>query len=135
MRPERIEVEQAHQILDKEKDAVYLDVRTEEEFAEGHPEGAINVPIGVPNPGLQRMDPNPDFLDIVRAAAPGDDAPLIVGCKTGPRAEMAANLLSKNGYLNVRWVLGGFLGMTDPMGNVVAPGWRDLGFPESTVPR
>jgi rhodanese-related sulfurtransferase len=134
MNPERIDVPQARDIMDREKDAVYLDVRTEEEFAEGHPEGAINVPIGVPNPALQRFDPNPDFLDVVRASVP-EHVPVIVGCKTGPRAELAANLLSQSGYPKVRWVLGGFHGMTDSFGNVVAPGWRPLGYPEARVPR
>ena len=79
--------------------------------------------------GPQRFDPNPDFLDVVRAAVP-EHVPLIVGCKTGPRAELAANLLSQSGYPKVRWVLGGFHGMTDALGNVLAPGWRPLGFPE-----
>ena len=134
MNPERIDVRQAHEMMDQDKDAVYLDVRTEEEFAEGHPAGAINVPIGTPNPAMQRFDPNPDFLDVVRASVP-EHVPLIVGCKAGPRAELAANLLSQSGYPKVRWVLGGFHGMTDALGNVVAPGWRHLGFPESRVPR
>src|SRR5204863_211175 len=89
MNPERIDVRQAHELMDKEKDAVYLDVRTEDEFAEGHPEGAINVPIGTPNPAMQRIDPNPDFLDVVRAAVP-EHVPLIVGCKSGPRAAPAS---------------------------------------------
>ena len=134
MKPERIDVRQAWEFMKEEKDAVYLDVRTEEEFAEGHPEGAINVPIGTPNPMMQRFDPNPDFLDVVRASVP-EHVPLIVGCKAGPRAELAANLLSQSGYPKVRWVLGGFHGMTDAFGNVLAPGWQHLGFPESRVPR
>src|SRR5438132_1184693 len=134
MKPERIDVRQARELMEKDKDAVYLDVRTEQEFAEGHPEGAINVPIGTPNPMLQRFEANPDFLDVVRASVP-EHVPVIIGCKTGPRAELAANLLSQSGYLKVRWVLGGFHGMTDPFGNVIAPGWQPLGFPESRVPR
>src|SRR6266487_1612125 len=130
MGPDRIDVKQAHEILEKEKDAVYIDVRTEQEFAEGHPAGAINIPIGTPNPQLQRFDPNPDFLDVVRASVPVH-TPIVVGCKAGPRAEMAANLLSQSGYPKVRWVLGGFHGMTDALGNILAPGWRHQGFPES----
>ena len=130
MAPERIDVKQAREIMNTEESAVYLDVRTEQEFAEGHPEGAINVPVGTPNPLMQRIDPNPDFLDVVRACVP-ERTSILVGCKTGPRAEMAANLLSQSGYLKVRWVLGGFHGMTDAMGNILAPGWRQLGFPES----
>ena len=134
MAAERIDVQRAREILEQDKDAVYIDVRTELEFAEGHPEGAINIPIGTPNPMLQRFDPNPDFLDVVRASVP-EHTPIVVGCKAGPRAEMAANLLSQSGYPKVRWVLGGFHGMTDALGNVLAPGWRHHGFPEGREAR
>src|SRR6058998_3768092 len=130
MAVERIDVKGAREIMEQDKDAVYIDVRTEQEFAEGHPQGAINIPIGTPNPLLQRFDPNPDFLDVVRASVP-EHTPIVVGCRAGPRAEMAANLLTQSGYPKVRWVLGGFHGMTDAMGNILAPGWLDLGFPAS----
>jgi len=105
-------------------------VRTEQEFAEGHPDGAINIPVGTPNPLMQRLDANPDFLDVVRASLP-EHTPIVVGCKTGPRAEMAASLLAQSGYPRVRWILGGFHGMTDAQGNILAQGWRQLGLPES----
>jgi len=134
MRPDRIDNRQAHDILESRKDAVYIDVRTEEEFNAGHPEGAVNIPIGVPNPMMQRFDVNPDFVDVVRASWP-ENTTLLVGCRTGPRAEMAAQLLAQKGYMKVSWVLGGFAGITDPAGNVVAPGWQQLGYPESREPR
>ena len=130
MPPLRIDVPQAHAALQENPRTVYLDVRTEQEFADGHPEGAINIPIGTPNPAQRRLEPNPDFLAVARAAIPGD-VPVIVGCKAGPRAELAARVLAENGYEDVRWMLGGFEGMTDPMGNVVAPGWAQLGLPAS----
>ncbi len=126
----RIDVSQARSALQKEKGSIYLDVRTEEEFASGHPEGAINIPIGTPDPMRQGLDPNPDFLPVARAIVP-PETPVLVGCRSGPRAETAANLLVESGYANVRWVLGGFLGVVDPIGTVVAPGWRHLGLPES----
>ena len=129
MRPERIDVQQARRMMEENDAAVYIDVRTEQEFVEGHPEKSINIPIGVPNPAMQRFEANPEFLDVVRASVP-DNTPLIIGCKAGPRAEMAANFLSQNGFFDVRWVFGGFHGATDAMGNVLAPGWRHLGFPE-----
>lgn len=55
----------------------YLDVRTEEEFREGHPEGAWNVPLGFASP-WGGMEPNPDFLAAVRALFP-PGAPLVLG--------------------------------------------------------
>ncbi len=127
---ERIDVRQAREAMERDRDAVYIDVRTEEEFAQGHPDRAINIPVGTPNPLMQRMDANPDFVEIVAACVP-KQASILIGCKTGPRAEMAAGLLAQNGYANVRWVLGGFYGMTDAIGTVIAPGWRQLGYPES----
>jgi rhodanese-related sulfurtransferase len=130
MPPERIDVPAAHAALRKDPKAIYLDVRTEQEFAEGHPEGAINIPIGTPNPVLQRLEPNPDFLAVARKVVP-PGGPVIVGCRSGPRAEMAARVLSENGYADVRWVLGGFHGLTGPAGDRVAPGWLELGLPVS----
>jgi rhodanese-related sulfurtransferase len=127
----RIDVPTAHAALQNEKGAVYLDVRTEEEFSAGHPEGAINIPIGVTDPVHQRLQANPEFLEVVRAVLPRE-TPVITGCRSGPRAEMAAHMLSESGYSNVRWVLGGFHGMTDATGRVVAPGWLELGLPRSS---
>jgi len=55
----QVEPSAAHQILSDNPDATYLDVRTEEEFAQGHPAGAINLPVMFMIPG--RPQPNPDF--------------------------------------------------------------------------
>ena len=35
--------QQAHEILTGDPSAVYIDVRTEREFVNGHPPGAVNV--------------------------------------------------------------------------------------------
>ncbi|MBI2981414.1 MAG: rhodanese-like domain-containing protein, partial [Deltaproteobacteria bacterium] len=37
--------DKAKEILDKDSNAVYLDVRSVPEFAEGHAKGAINIPL------------------------------------------------------------------------------------------
>ena len=130
MTPESINVRQARAAIQEDPDTVYLDVRTEAEFAEGHPEKAINIPIGAPNPAKGVLEPNPDFVQVARILLPLD-TPLLVGCRTGPRAEMAAQVLREAGYRNVRWVLGGYVGITDPRGVKIAPGWLELGFPTS----
>ncbi|HVA40582.1 MAG TPA: rhodanese-like domain-containing protein, partial [Candidatus Binataceae bacterium] len=53
---------QAHEILKSNSDAIYLDVRTESEFAQGHPAGAINVPVVfIKGPG--QMELNGEFAD------------------------------------------------------------------------
>ena len=130
MNPNRIDVRQARATLQEDSDAIYLDVRTEAEFAEGHPENALNIPVGTPNPARGGLDPNPDFVQVTRLLLPLD-TPLVVGCRAGPRAEAAAGILAQAGYRNVSWVLGGYAGISDPSGVKVAPGWVDLGFPTS----
>jgi rhodanese-related sulfurtransferase len=126
----RIDVPQAKAALEG-GGAVYLDVRTEEEFAQGHPEGAINIPIGTPNPATRALDPNPQFVAVAKGVLE-PTTPILVGCRTGPRAEAAARLLEQAGYQDVAWVHGGYVGITDPAGRPVARGWLELQYPTST---
>lgn len=113
-----------------EEGYVYIDVRSEPEFAGGHPEGAYNVPIAQPGP--MGMRPNPEFLAVVRAVF-GRDARLVVGCKTGVRSHRAAEMLLLDGYEHVIDQRAGFSGAVDPFGRLVEPGWKQAGLPVSQV--
>ena len=121
--------EQAHDILTKDASAVYIDVRTEREFANGHPEGAVNIPVAFPDPARGMMV-NADFVKVVEANF-AREKKIIVGCQAGPRSNAAAGLLQQAGFQDVSNMLGGFGGMRDPMGNVSAPGWAASGLPVS----
>jgi rhodanese-related sulfurtransferase len=121
--------QQAHEILQKGADTVYIDVRTEREFTAGHPQGAVNVPVAFPDPG-RGMVMNPDFVKIVESHF-AKDKKIVVGCQAGPRSNAAAGLLQQAGYQDVSNMVGGFGGMRDPMGRVIAPGWSSLGLPVS----
>ncbi len=83
----------AHAALTADREAVYLDVRTEEEFAAGHPAGAINVPISIPNLS-GGMLLNPDFQRLVESLFPRDK-PIFCGCQVGVRSQTAAEILSE----------------------------------------
>jgi len=120
---------QAHEILTADTSAVYIDVRTEREFANGHPPGAINIPVAFPDPARGMMM-NKDFVKIVEANFPHDKK-IIVGCQAGPRSNAAAGFLQQAGFQDVANMIGGFGGMRDPIGNVIAPGWTDSGLPVS----
>ena len=79
---------------------VLIDVRTPEEFADGHIPGAINI-------SVQTL---PDRLDEVPK-----DVPLVVYCRSGNRSATAADILVNNGYQPVYdlggiqdWVAQGF---------------------------
>src|SRR5438874_6427417 len=76
----------------------FVDVRTPEEFAEGHPQGALNVPIALSQGGS--MSPNPQFLAVMQAKF-AKDAKIIVGCKAGGRSMRAAQALEGAGFTTV----------------------------------
>ena len=78
----------------KEDNAVLLDVRTDEEFAEGHIEGSLNLPIG----------------EIDRAATVISDksVPIYVYCRSGNRSARATAYLKENGYSKV-YDIGGII--------------------------
>jgi rhodanese-related sulfurtransferase len=120
---------QAQEILQSNPDAVYLDVRTEAEFAQGHPTGAINIPVVfIKGPG--QMEPNDDFLSVAEKALPRDKK-LVVGCMAGGRSQRACEILESAGFTDLTNVRGGFGGARDQSGRVVVPGWRDAGLPVS----
>jgi len=126
----QVEPPQAHEILKSNPDAIYLDVRTEPEFAQGHPDGAINVPVVfIKGPG--QMELNAEFVDVVAKTLPREKK-LVVGCLAGGRSQRACELLEAAGYADLTNVRGGFGGARDASGQVVVAGWRDAGLPVST---
>lgn len=63
--------------------ASLLDVRTQQEFAAGHIEGALNIPL---QELQQRLHELPK------------DRPVVVYCRSGNRSSSAAKLLENQGY-------------------------------------
>ncbi|MGB6552287.1 MAG: rhodanese-like domain-containing protein [Candidatus Binataceae bacterium] len=121
---------EAHETLKRNPEAIYLDVRTEGEFAQGHPAGAINIPV-VFMKGPGQMQLNPDFLEIAEKTLPKNKT-LVVGCQAGGRSMRACEMLEDAGYADLTNVTGGFGGQRDLSGAVVVPGWRDSELPVST---
>lgn len=119
--------QQAHDLLQNDPAAIYIDVRTPREFAGGHPQGAVNIPVAFPDPA-RGMVMNADFVKVVEGNFPKDKK-IIVGCQAGPRSNAAAGLLHQAGYQDLSNMVGGFGGMRDPMGKVIAPGWSSLELP------
>ena len=121
--------QQAHDILTNDSSAVYIDVRTEGEFANGHPQGAVNIPVAFPDPARGMMV-NSDFVRVVEANFPREKK-IILGCQAGPRSTSAANMLQQAGFQDLSNLLGGFGGMRDPTARISAPGWASSGLPVS----
>ena|SRR5215468_5589725 len=125
----QVEPPQAFEILQGNPDAIYLDVRTEEEFAQGHPAGAINIPVVFLRPGAAPQ-PNDSFLAVAQKVLP-QDKKLVVGCMAGGRSQRACDILEEAGYSDLTNVRGGFGGARDASGAIVVVGWRDAGLPVS----
>jgi phage shock protein E len=123
--------EQAKEILDSDKEAVYIDVRTENEFMGGHVPKSCNIPVASPDPATRQMKPNPHFVETVSSQF-AKDKRIIVGCQAGGRSQLAADLLIREGFTDVSNMQGGFGGARDPMGRQTVLGWSQLGFPIET---
>ena len=107
---------------------VYLDVRSVQEFDNGHPNGAFNIPLL--HMGSDGMTPNPRFLTDVEAAF-AKDTPILVGCRSGQRSLRAAEALIAAGYETVVDVRPGFAGAANAFGRVEEPGWVGSHLPVS----
>ncbi|MEZ5464749.1 MAG: rhodanese-like domain-containing protein [Lysobacteraceae bacterium] len=87
-----------------EQAAVWIDVREPAEFTVGHIPKAINIPRGV----LEfQVDAHPAVAGVSEPALSNKDCPLIVYCRTGGRAALAARSLQAMGFSNVRSIAGG----------------------------
>lgn len=93
-----ISQDQAKQMMEEEKDFLLVDVRTKEEFEEGHIPGAINLPVE------EIGDSQPQLL-------PNKDQVLLLYCRSGRRSQEAANKLANMGYTKV-YEFGGIMDWT-----------------------
>ena len=84
----RISQQEAKNIMDSEKDCIILDVRTENEFKNGHIPNAINIP-------------NEEIGDFEIDALPDEDKKILVYCRSGQRSLQAAAKLGVLGYTNI----------------------------------
>ncbi|MBV1862541.1 MAG: rhodanese-like domain-containing protein [Nannocystaceae bacterium] len=80
-----VESKQAHGLV--EDGAALIDVRSTQEFASGHIEGARNIPVGEIG---------------TRLAEVGDkDKPVVVYCRSGMRSAQAKSTLESAGFTQV----------------------------------
>lgn len=84
----QIDMEEAEKIMQEEKDYIILDVRTPEEYEEGHIPHAINIP----NETISTKD---------ISELSNKNQLILVYCRSGNRSKQAASKLSKLGYTNI----------------------------------
>jgi rhodanese-related sulfurtransferase len=84
-----ITAEKAKQIMDMEEGYIILDVRTQEEYDEGHIPGAILIP-------------NTEIEDRAEDELTDKNQLILVYCRSGRRSKLAAEILVELGYTNIR---------------------------------
>lgn len=82
--------------------AVVLDVREADEVADGHLREAVHIPRGF----LEFKAPQHEALS-------DPDGPIVVYCKAGGRAALAAETLQELGYTDVASIRGGYNAWTE----------------------
>ena len=86
--------------------AIVIDVREPSEFETGHIPGSINIPRGV----LEfQVDAHPAVANVSDPALSHKERPIVVVCRTGGRAALAALSLQRLGFVDVRSIAGGVM--------------------------
>lgn len=85
----------------------FIDVRTVEEYADGHAARAENIPLDTLTASFDRLEKN---------------EPVYIICQTGNRSKQAANILRDAGFKNLVNVSGG------------TAAWQAAGLPMETKP-
>ena len=86
---QQITAEEAKKIMDSNEEHIILDTREQDEFNEGHIQGAILIP----------------YTEIENRAEemlPDKDAQILVYCRSGRRSKIASESLAKLGYTDVK---------------------------------
>ena len=84
-----ITAEEAKEIMDSEEGYIILDVRTREEYDEGHIPGAILIP-------------NTEIEAKAEDVLTDKDQLILVYCRSGRRSKIAAEALAELGYTNIK---------------------------------
>lgn len=93
----QVDSKQANELLKKDKNIIVLDVRTAEEFNEGHIKGAANIDIRKQDAysKIDKLNRNSTYL---------------VYCRTNHRSGMATDYMIQKGFKNVYQMMDGFPG-------------------------
>lgn len=90
-----ISAEELHDMLQREKNFVLLDVRAPLEFEENHIEGAVNIPVADLRTRYKELDPSKKTVLI---------------CSSGNRSSLGVSILKQHGFDDVINLAGGMTG-------------------------
>jgi rhodanese-related sulfurtransferase len=89
-----LNAKQFYEMMQKEKDVIILDVRTPQEYQEGHINNTINIPVQILGQQLDKLN---NFKD----------KKILVYCRSGHRSAIASQTLDRVGFKNVYNLKGG----------------------------
>ena len=92
---QRISPHEAKEMMESDEAVIILDVREQEEFEDGHIQGATLIPVG-------------QIFDLAPIELPDKNVPVLVYCRSGRRSLEAAGKLVELGYSRV-YEMGGIL--------------------------
>lgn len=102
MNYQNVEASEISSRYQQEKDRyVWVDVRTPEEYEEGHIPGTLHIP-------HDQMEQRHDELAKLK------DQNILLICRSGMRSVFAAEILADKGYTNLHNLKGGMLEWTGP---------------------
>ncbi len=99
-----ISTEELYKKIQQKEDIKIIDVRTEEEYQQGHIKESINIPLDIIESEIEKQ-------------VPDKNAQIYLICRSGGRSAMAQELLFGKKYQNAKNVSGGMLE------------WQEKGFP------
>lgn len=91
---ENISIKEAEEILKTNENVILLDVRSKQEYQEGHLQGSINIPVY-------------DIQNKASTKLKNKEAIIIAYCSAGIRSKKALKILRKLGYRNLYTIEGG----------------------------
>lgn len=94
--PVDLSIEETKELIESQEDLLILDVRTTEEFNQGHIEGAQQISVD-------------DLKDRVQELEDYKDKSVLVYCRSGNRSSKAVNILLDNGFSNIYHMSEGFM--------------------------
>lgn len=94
----QINAKDASELIEKNRgndDFIILDVRTKEEYSEGHIENAVNIDVT-----------SSWFIGDVEKL--GEEKTFLVHCRSGSRSERAIAIMKESGFTDIYEISGGF---------------------------
>ena len=92
----RTNIEQTKELISKDNDLIILDVRTKEEYDQGHIDGAILIPYD-------------EIETHVKDIEKSKDKPLLVYCRSGRRSSIAIKTLKNKGFKKIYHMYEGYM--------------------------